>query len=193
MSTFFQWLIDIFRDIKFWFVVEPWEKAVRVRLGKDTCVLGPGMHWKLPVVDEIYVINTRLRLVPSSNQTVSTKDGRVVTVALQLGFSIADPLLALSTYLHPEFSLAVLLHNHAAEYITSRNSEEVNPTDLEAFVLAGVSDTENNGMLVEFVKVTTFVVSTPARTFRLLNDLTNTDYYTSVRERAKDQPNITQW
>ncbi len=194
MSTFFQWLIDIFRDVKFWFLVNPWERAVRVRLGKNTFVLGPGFHWKLPVIDEVYMVNTRLRLGPSSTQTISAKDGKVITAGVQLGFSITDPLLALSSYLHPENSLAVLVHNHVAEYIMDHAVEEIDIPELEAFVLDGLKDADpNDGMSVEFVKVTNFIVSSPALTLRLVHDDVVTDYSSDVNDRAKWQPNIQQW
>lgn len=194
MGTFFQWLIDILRDVRFWFIVDPWEKAVRVRLGKNTAVLGPGLHWKIPAVDEIYVVNTRLRLGPTSTQTISTKDGRVITVGVQIGFSIKDPLLALSAYQHPENSIAVLVHNHVAAYITEKSLEEILIPDLEDFIINGLKDSDpNNGMVVEFVKVTNFVASSAARTFRLVSDEIITDYYSDVKDRAKWQPHVTQW
>lgn len=194
MSTFFQWLIDILRDVKFWFVVNPWEKGVRVRLGKYATILDAGFHWKFPVLDEVFMVNTRLRLGPSSTQTISAKDGQVITIGIQLGFSITEPLMALSTYLHPENSLAVLVHNHVAEYIMDHTVEALDITELEAYVVNGLKDSDpNDGMTVEFIKVTNLIISSPALSLRLIHDDIVNDYSSDVNDRSKWQPNITQW
>lgn len=34
MNQFFEWLANLFRGARFWFVVLPWKRSVRVRLGK---------------------------------------------------------------------------------------------------------------------------------------------------------------
>jgi hypothetical protein len=193
MGTFFQWLIDLFRDVRFWFVVEPWEKAVRVRLGKNSLVMPPGFHWKIPVLDEIYVINTRLRIAPAATQTLSTKDGSIVTLGVQFGFSIIEPLMALSSYLHPEMSVAVIAQNFIAEYITNHNKTDLSIAELEDYVEAGLKDLDPNGISIEFVKVTSFISSGPAKSFRLINDSIHTDFSTDVSERVKWRPNVTQW
>lgn len=197
MGTFFQWLIDLLREVKFWFRVEPWERAIRVRAWYKrniTNVAGPGLHWKIPMLDEVYMVNTRQRLGPTSTQTISTKDGKIVTLGITLGFSIVDPLQALSTYQHPENSVAVLVHNYAADYILSRELEEIIPSDLEDSVLDGLRASDpDNGITIEFVKITNFVFSSPARTIRLIQDDIITDFSSDASTRAKYQPNITQW
>ena len=194
MSTFFQWLIDILQNCRFWFVVDPWEKAVRVRLGKNARIIPPGFHWKIPLLDEIYILYPKLRLGPASTQTISTKDGRVVTLGITTGFSIIDPLQALSTYQHPENSIAVLVHHHAAEYISSRNIEEISIPELEDFIIEGLKTTDpENGIAIEFIKVTNFMHSSPARTIRLVQDDIITDFSSQPTERSKFQPNVTQW
>lgn len=194
MQTLFQWLIDLLRDARFWFVVEPWEKAVRVRAGKNALVMGPGIHFKWPMIDEVYIINTRLRLGNAASQTISSADGKVVTVGTQLGFSIHDPLLALNAYQKPEASLSVLVHNFVADYIVDRAAEEIVPSDMEDYILSGLKDVApNDGIEIEFVKVTTFVFSSPARTFRLINDDNHTDWSSEPADRSKWQPNVLQW
>jgi len=185
VSSFFQWIIDLVQGLKFWFLVEPWEKAVLVRGGKKTKVVGPGFHWKIPEFDFVYIVNTRLRLAPTTTQIISTKDGKVVTLGVSLGFSISDPLLSLSTYLHPENSLTVLVHNHVADYVAGKETEEISISDLEDSVMVGLKDSDpDNGMTVEFVKVTSFIISSTARTIRLIQD----DIVTDLSSPPADRP-----
>lgn len=197
MSTFFQWVIDFLRDVKFWFRVEPWEKAVRVRAlpnRNNTVVMGPGLHLKIPMLDEVYMVNTRLRLAPASSQTLSTKDNQVVTLGITLGFSIVDPLNAMSTYQDPESSVSVLSHNFSADYITTKALNEIHINDLEAYVEEGLKESDpGNGITIEFVKVTNFVHSSPARTIRLVQDDIIADYSVNPADKTKWQPNVMQW
>lgn len=195
MSTIFQWLIDLLRDARFWFVVEPWEKAVRVRAGKNAVVKGPGVHLKWPLIDEVYVINTRLRLADGASQTISTRDGKIITISVQLGFSIHDPLQALATYQKPEYSLSVLVHNCVADYLFEvESSEDIDTADMEESILSGLKDiAPNDGITVEFVKVTNLITSSPARTIRLVNDDLYTSWSSDPDDRAKYQANVMQW
>lgn len=194
MGNFFDWLIDLLRGIKIWFVVDPWERAVRVRAGKYAIVKGPGFHWKIPIIDEVYVVNARLRFGSSRSQTVSSLDGKVITIGVQLGFSVTNPLIALTTYQNPECSLSVLVHNHVAQYILDHNSEEIDTEELEDFVISGLKDiAPSDGMQVEFVKVTNLVISSQPRTIRLVQDDIHTDFSSEVHEGTRSQPSITRW
>jgi len=194
MNNFFDWLISLLRDAKFWFSVRPWEKGVLVHLGKYTKVSSPGFHWKWPVLDEVYMVNTRLRLAPATTQTVSTNDGKIVTLGLNIGFSISNPLQALATYQHPENSVAVLCHNYAADYIISKDSNDIDINELSDYILCGLRESDpNDGINPEFVKVTNFILSSPARTIRLVQDEITTDRSSEVFEVNKTEPNVFQW
>lgn len=197
MSTFFQWIIDSLRDIKFWFRVEPWEKGVRVRawFGRSTSTIaGPGLHLKYPFADEIYLVNTRLRLAPATSQTVITKDKHVVTLGINLGFSIIDPLQAMETYHDPEGSMNVLCHNFSVDYIRSKTLEEIDLNEIENSIEEGLRSTDsNNGINIEFVKITNFVPSGPAASLRVIQNDIITDHSSSPDTRTKWQPNVTQW
>lgn len=156
--------------------------------------MGPGLHPKIPLLDEVYMVNTRLRLAPSTDQTLSTKDGKVVTLSIALGFSIIDPLQAMNTYQDPESSVAMLSNNFAADYITSRDLEEIHTSEIEGFIEAGLKDVDpHNGITIEFVKVTNFVWSTPSKTLRLIQNDIVVDHSINPADKAKWQPNVMQW
>src|SRR5687768_9571068 len=101
MTGFWQALIDFIRGLKWWTVVNPWERAVRVRAGKWTKVLECGWHWRIPFFDTIWLVNSRLRFAPFPCTTISTVDGKTVTAAGTVGFRIVDPLLAKMTWHQP--------------------------------------------------------------------------------------------
>lgn len=72
------------------FVVPVYQIAAVLRLGKFHRAVYPGLHWKIPFLDEIYHANsvmTTLRLQP---QTCTTSDGRGAVVAGVVKYRITD-------------------------------------------------------------------------------------------------------
>jgi len=44
MSELLQWLANLVKGARFWAIIMPWEKAVRVRLGRHAAIWSPGFH-----------------------------------------------------------------------------------------------------------------------------------------------------
>lgn len=70
--------------------VHPNEAGIRFRWGKLVGVLGTGLHWYWPIVEEIHVTNTAEESIDLPNQTQTTKDGKSVTYSVNFGFRIED-------------------------------------------------------------------------------------------------------
>lgn len=49
------------RLVSWWFVVLPWEQAVRVRAGSRVRLYGAGLHFRVPFIDYVWLQNTRRR------------------------------------------------------------------------------------------------------------------------------------
>ncbi len=165
MSEFFNWLMQFVREFKFLFIVLPWERAVRTRLGNRVILWEPGCHIRLPFVDDVQLQNTRLRLSGAGPNTISTSDGKVLTLAMAIGFSITDPLAAVLRMHHPEISVASLASSVAAEIVARTAMADLLPSAIEAHVMAELS--KEPGYTFEFVRVTDFAF---ARAFRLLSE-----------------------
>jgi membrane protease subunit HflK len=76
---------------KFWAVIEPWEEAVLVRLGKYQRTLMPGFHWRLPLkIDDVIAQN----VVPSTHamgdESATTKDGKQIGFNSIITYKIKD-------------------------------------------------------------------------------------------------------
>lgn len=84
-------LIDRFAEAFRWFyIVQPWEQALRVRLGKWTVKHNGGLHFKIPYIDYIFKQNCRLRISDIPNQSVTTLDHKTITLAGALRYRVAD-------------------------------------------------------------------------------------------------------
>jgi len=113
-----EWLTTIFRSFskifQWWVVVAPWERALRVRLGKIAADLAPGIHFRIPFLDRILLQSIRLRTVWDSAHTVSSRDGHTLTVGVAIDFAIVDLRLMFESLSSPE----VTLRYRAASAIT---------------------------------------------------------------------------
>lgn len=167
ISGFFGWLSNILSGAKFWFIVLPWEKAVRVRFGKNSKVIEPGFHFRIPYGDHIVIINTRLRLSSSQSITVTSKDGKTVTMAVLVGFRITEPLKAMQALQQPESTCAAIVQGCAARAIADRNCSETAIEILREEILARLKEFTLGAIEFDTVEIVEYAV---VKTYRLLQD-----------------------
>lgn len=71
-------------------VVFAWGRGVVYRFGKDIKDVGPGIHWVWPFMEEISVESVVERVVDLVAQSITTKDGKTVTVSVNVAFTVND-------------------------------------------------------------------------------------------------------
>ena len=181
MNEFLLALRQFFRGFRCWFVVSPWEEALRVRLGKRTKLLKPGFHWKLPLFDVMYLQSIRTRLAPVNKQTLSVRSGQVVTIAGSLGYRIDDIERLYSSIHHAEDTISALTRSLIAEYVSSHELSECAPDVIQAAVNARL-DFVRYGLGEATLYITEFAV---VRTYRLIGDQNE---YSWGKRLATDAP-----
>lgn len=164
MTWLTQVLAAFSKPFKWWVVVAPWERGIRIRLGKVARLLKPGIHGRVPFLDRIYVQSVRLRIISTSNQTVATKDGKVLTISFAVRFAISDIVKLYESIAHPENTLLGEVLSLAARYISARDSALVSPSAVERYVSARLYG-ERWGLGGLGVNVTSFAY---VRTYRIL-------------------------
>lgn len=167
MNAIFEWISRFAGAFKFWVVVNPWERCVRVRAGKNTKELEAGIHWRIPFVDEVLIVNHRLRIAISTGQQPTTRDGRTVNIAANLGIRIDSPEKALKAFMQPEYTCAALVQGIFAQYVFTRDFDELSPIEMQTEAKAELEQIAD-GFAVEFVNVTDFAPVN--RTFRVIGD-----------------------
>lgn len=167
MNELVQWIVNLLQGARFWQVVLPWERAVRVRFGKRTKLWDAGFHWRIPYFDEIRVVNTRLRIASVPAQTVATRDGRALVVDVSVAFRITDPLAAMLRLQKPEDSCAGFAQVAVANYLKSRSYADIVLEDFERQVANEVAVLAGAGVEFDYVRVVEFA---PIRTIRLIQD-----------------------
>lgn len=166
MNELFQWIVNLLKDARFWQIVLPWERAVRVRFGKWTVLWEPGIHLRVPFFDEVRVVNTRLLIAACPCQTVSTKDRIAVTVAALVAFRIVDPMEAIMRLRDPESCAASFAQAAMAQQIAGHDLSGITPETLEQAALEAVRKL-GAGFEFESVRIVDFAA---VRTIRLLQE-----------------------
>ena len=163
VNTITAFLVKIFQ---WWFTVMPWEQAIFIRRGKAVKLLGAGMYLKIPFIDTVYIQTTRMRLIDTPMQTMSTKDGNTVTIKSALGYTINDIQALYNTLFHPEMTLNSMSMGFIGEFVIENLIADISPASLEAYVNSKIN-AANYGLKDLSIRITTFAV---VRTYRLIQD-----------------------
>ena len=87
LQTFMTRFAEAFRWL---WILQPWEQALRVRRGKTIVKFHGGLHFKIPYFDYIFKQNCRWRLSEVPSQTVTTLDGKSITLSGAVGYRVND-------------------------------------------------------------------------------------------------------
>ncbi len=74
--------------------VAQYERGLIIRLGKYNSMVGAGLHFLMPFVDEMIKVDMRERLINVDPQKVITKDNVTVTVDAVVYYKVVDPMRA---------------------------------------------------------------------------------------------------
>jgi len=118
------------RGLALWVVIAPWEMGLRVRMGKRATVLHPGVRFRIPGLDRVYVQSCRLRTVSDSGLTSTTRDGHSVTLTLALHFAVADIERLYSAGTNPEITIRTVAAAAVARLIAGTPRDALRPDDI---------------------------------------------------------------
>lgn len=160
------WLTPILsafsKPLKWWVIVAPWERGLRVRLGRKDVLLEPGPHFRIPFVDRIYVQSIRLRAISDMNQDLTTRDGKPLTVSYAIEFSIGDLRRVYETFTDPEAVLLARAGALAVSWAEQTPMAEATPSAL-LVALQGLGSWEDRGLQGVTPRVIGFARAKPYR------------------------------
>jgi len=165
-----EWFKEIFNQLwsllKWWVIVQPWEQGLRIRLGKKVKLLDKGIHFRLPYFDSVYVQPIRLTYTNMAPQTLLTKDGRNLTIALIVGYKITDVFKLYNSVSEVEGFISGSVMGEVSDFICSNINENCKP-DLISTHLRNKFKSMDFGLCVSEIKVTSFA---EVKTYRLIQD-----------------------
>ena len=164
VQQFFEYILNI---VKVWVIVQPWETGLRVRNGKKIKKLYPGLYFRLPYFDSVYIQEKRLRIISLPIQTVTTKDLQTVTLNGAVGYAITDIKTLYQTLFHPETTITNVVMNEISKFVINNTIKDAPPEKIENSVLGELKNGYDYGIEFQYFKITNFAV---IRTYRLIQD-----------------------
>lgn len=183
MGSIREILASFSRLFQWWVVVAPWEQALRIRGGKRSTLLLPGVHFRIPFWDRIYRQSIRLRAYGVPTQTVGTKDGFVVSLRLVLMYQI-DNLERVYDSIENLDTLAAMAASGAAGYIATHDLADIKAPDIEQVASDNLDLTKygmkgNGDSSVKVVEM-----ACVKKTYRLITgDMSSEGYWSSINLR----------
>lgn len=170
MNAFLNMVSKFWALFIWWYTVQPWERALRVRLGgeKDHQVVehGAGLHFRLPYIDVVYRQTTRLHFVTLEPQTVTTQDSHTITFAGVFGYVVEDLRTLYTTIQSTDTTLQALVQGALAQYISTHPLDECAPDVIEQAVVNEL-DIARYGLGQPQLSLTTYA---RVKTYRLIMD-----------------------
>jgi hypothetical protein len=165
ITSFNQLISQVLSLFQWWIVIAPWEMAIRVRRGRKITVLSPGMHFRIPALDRFFVQRVRKRYLNTPTQTVTTRDGKAITISGGTSYSVCDVGLLYNTLSDPEDVIQVETMGLIAQYVVTHDMVDVTPETIKGYVDAHL-DLGRYGLGGVELVITDFVC---VRTYRIIN------------------------
>ena len=162
LNRFIQQLGSMF---KWWVVVYPWELSLRIRWGKTTTELGPGVHWKVPVMHSVFKQGSRLLVSDAPRQTLTTTDGKNLTVSMIVGYRIVNMQQLYLSVQDVENTVLNVIMGEVSRFVSNATLAECTAVNIEEATLCALSS--DWGLKYEYVRVNDL---TTGRVFRLLGE-----------------------
>ena len=138
--NFLSQIFGFFKSFQCWVTIAPWEMGLRIRLGKTATVLQPGPHWRIPFLDRIFVQPVRLRTISDGGQTISTSDGKNLSINFSVMYQIQDIKKLHMTTASPEHALLNEIRGIITSVVNKLKSTEITPELLQQSIPSTIGD-----------------------------------------------------
>ena len=149
-------------------IIRDYEEAVLLRFGKFKSVLKPGMHFKIPLFDEVidqHVVITTLSL---DAQSLYTLDKQNIVVKGVIKYKISDVKIFLLEVWDAQDALSDMSQSIIKNVIMSMTMDECTDSELDNTLTKKVRvEARKWGVEVQQVTLTDLA---PMRSIRLIND-----------------------
>ncbi len=180
------WLTQILsafgKPFQWWVIVAPWEQGIRIRGGKRKTLLRPGVHFRIPFWDRVYVQSVRLRVVADTNKLSMSRDGKTFCVSTAIEFAVNDIERLFDAVGNVETLFAERAAAAIVQYVTVHDSRDITPQLLEDAATTALAGSTVWGLTAPCVRVAGFA---QVRTYRLImNDYRHGAGLYDIEEKA---------
>jgi regulator of protease activity HflC (stomatin/prohibitin superfamily) len=159
-------IVTFIHDILPWKIVDQWEAGVHLRTGKFYRSVSPGLNWKIPFFDKIWVTPVITQTVNLSPPTLTTLDERSVVLTSIVRYHVFNVQSFLLNVMHANDVLVDTTQGIIRDIVETTNWNDL--VDLTNIVTPEVNDEVVKwGIKVETVK---FPDLGEIKTYRLMTD-----------------------
>lgn len=167
----FEFLSSFFDYMKFYWVVEQYNRGVMLRFGKFVKVLEPGFHWKWPLADYVLehtIVPTTMRLY---HQSLHTKDDKPIVVQAIIKYQVSDVETLLMKVYDPVDAIGDMTQSIIKTLIMEKTWEECLHPDMDN-TITKKARVEAKKWGIEIIQVTLVDIA-KAPSFRLIQNPNN--------------------
>ena len=159
-------IVTFIHDILPFKVVNQWEEGVKLRFGKFNKVVYPGLSWKIPFFDKIWVTPVITQTVNLSAQTVTSLDEKTIVLSSIVRYSIFDVKLFLLGVMNASDVLVDTTQGIIRDMVENTQWDDL--VDLTNIVVPEVNSQVNKwGITVELIS---FPDLGEITTYRIISD-----------------------
>ena len=159
-------VVTFIHDILPFKIVDQWEAGVHLKTGRFYRVVSPGLNWKVPFFDKIWVTPIITQTVNLTPQTLTTLDERSVVLTSIVRYHIVNVHSFLLTVMHANDVLVDTTQGIIRDIVETTNWDDL--VDLTNIVTPEVNnEVAKWGIVVEAVK---FPDLRENKTFRIIGD-----------------------
>ena len=149
-------------------IVPIYEEAVLLRVGKFLKILKPGLHFKIPLFDEVISQHVVVTTISLPAQSLYTKDKQNIVCKGVIKYRIADVKIFLLEVYDAQDAISDMTQSIIKKIITSASLEECIDPEIDNLLTKKVRvEARKWGVDVQQVTLTDIA---PIRSFRLMND-----------------------
>ena len=159
-------IVTFIHDILPFKIVDQWEGGVHLKFGKFYRVVAPGLNWKMPFFDKIWVTPVITQSVHLKPQTLTTLDDRSIVLTTIVRYHVFNVQSFLLSVMHANDVLVDTTQGIIRDIVETTNWEDL--VDLTNYVTPEVNEQVMRwGITVEAVK---FPDLSEIKTYRIISD-----------------------
>lgn len=162
------WLLSIWEDLKPYVIINEAYLGVRLRFGKFKEILEKGIHFKLPIFDEIQTQTVVWTTYSMPSQSLTTKDGKDIVIKAIIKYKIVNIELYQFEVWDAKDAISDMTQGVIFDIVKEKTWEELQTLDLKPLISRKVrTEVKKWGIEVETVTLSDLAKIT---SIRLLND-----------------------
>lgn len=169
LEKIIDFILQFLTDFLPFYVCKAWQKGVVLRFGKVHRIQDPGIHFKIPFVDDIINQIVVTTTIETPVQSLVTKDGQEVTTKSVIKYSISDCILYTTEIYDATDAISDFTQGHIMDQVNNHDYAECRDTGALSNVISKKvrAEVRKYGIHIEQITVTNFIKT---HNFRLFND-----------------------